>query len=104
MRENEILNAMGILSDQEKSLICPLVKDVVFLELKMDELKTFPFISINPKNNFQQRTTPAAKQYKEFLQQYVNCMKVLLSFVEKKETGDDSLFRKWIRDRQKNVV
>lgn len=104
MREKEIYKAMGKISENEKELIAPLVKDVCFLEDKLDELKKYPFIAVNPNNNVQQRTTPAAKQYKEMLQQYINCLKVLISFIEEKDEGKESLFRKWITDRQKNVV
>ena len=53
------------------------VNKIIFLEKKMDELKEIPFIQVDPKNNMRQRSTPAAKLYKELLQQYTNCVKIL---------------------------
>ena len=44
---------------------------------KMEELKELPFIQVDQKNNMRQRSTPAAKLYKELLQQYTNCVKIL---------------------------
>ena len=53
------------------------VNKILFLEKRMDELKELPFIQVDPKNNMRQRSTPAAKLYKELLQQYTNCVKIL---------------------------
>lgn len=53
------------------------VNKILFLEKKMDELKELPFIQVDRKNNMRQRSTPAAKLYKELLQQYTNCVKIL---------------------------
>ena len=53
------------------------VNKILFLEKKMDELKELPFIQVDKKNNMRQRSTPAAKLYKELLQQYTNCVKIL---------------------------
>ena len=53
------------------------VNKILFLEKKMDELKELPFIQVDQKNNMRQRSTPAAKLYKELLQQYTNCVKIL---------------------------
>lgn len=53
------------------------VNKILFLEKKMDELKELPFIQVDKKNNMRQRSTPATKLYKELLQQYINCVKIL---------------------------
>ena len=53
------------------------VNKILFLEKKMDELKELPFIQVDKKNNMRQRSTPAAKLYKELLQQYTKCVKIL---------------------------
>ena len=60
------------------------------------ELKQYPFISINPKNPAQQKPTAAAKQYKEFLQQYANCIKILLSAFGKNEVEEISPLREYL--------
>jgi len=67
----ELLPAETIVLTEE------VVNKILFLEKKMDELKELPFIQVDQKNNMRQRSTPAAKLYKELLQQYTNCVKIL---------------------------
>lgn len=97
-RKEELLK---IFEDVEgvNELITPLIDDVVFLEDKLSELRKLPFISVNPKNNKQQKATPAAKQYKEFLQQYNNCIKILSSVLIKNSAEEESPLRSFLKDR-----
>lgn len=85
----------------------PLVKDVidriVYLENKLTELEQLPFIEVNPKNPAQQRNTIASRMYKEFLQQYLNCIKTVEAVVyrDKRLEGaevEDSPLRKWFKE------
>lgn len=78
-----------------------LVDEIVFIEEQLVELRKLPFINVNPNNPMQQKTTPASKQYKEFLQQYNNSLKLLLKLSgDIGETEEDSPLRKWIKDRK----
>ena len=84
-------------------LVTDVIDEIIFLEGKLEELKRLPFISINPKNPTQQRNTPAAKMYKEFLQQYVNCIKMLeyVIYKEKRLEGEEteeSPLREWFKN------
>ena len=52
-----------------------------------------------------QKATPASKMYKEFLQQYNNCIKTLTSLIDVKEAeGEDALLEgiKMLRERYEN--
>lgn len=98
-RFEEILN---LVPEDSKELVNDVVSEIVFLEGKMEELKRLPFIEVNPKDSSKQRNTPAAKQYKEFLQQYINCIKVIEGVIyrDKRLEGDeveDSPLRKWFK-------
>lgn len=78
-----------------------LVDEIVFIEEQLVELRKLPFININPNNPMQQKATPASKQYKEFLQQYNNSLKLLLKLSgDIGESEEDSPLRKWIKDRK----
>lgn len=84
-------------------IIAPMVDDVVFLEARLEELRTLPFIRVNPSNPAEQKATPAGKQYKELLQQYNNCIKILCSVLNRSEGEDESPLREWIKsERKKN--
>lgn len=88
-RRNELLS---IVPEESKELVDQLINDVVFLENQLSELKKLPFIQINPKNPMQQRNTPAAKMYKEFLQQYTNCIKLIEAIIyrDKRLDGEET--------------
>lgn len=75
----------------------PLVEDMIFLENQLIELRKYPFLRVNPKDPAMQKATPAAKQYKELLQQYLNAMRTLERIsVGKVVEGDVSPFRKYL--------
>lgn len=88
-RKDELLNLIG----DDKTLI-RLVDEVCFLEKQLDYLKQLPQIRVDQNNPERQKATPAAKQYKEFLQQYTNCIKVL-SHVSDEDEKEISPLRKW---------
>lgn len=81
--------------DDEQKLVDRLLVEMVFLEDQMTELKKMPFISVHPKNPALQKTTPAAKLYKECSQSYMNAVRILLSILRKVETSaQDELLRR----------
>nr|DAZ27467.1 MAG TPA: hypothetical protein [Caudoviricetes sp.] len=92
-RKAELLETI----DHNKALI-PLVNEVVFLEGRLEELKKLPFLKIHPKQPDLQRATPAAKQYKELLQQYTNAVKILMRASGIDEDDEDSPLRKWVKE------
>jgi hypothetical protein len=96
-RRDELL---AIIPEESLELVKSVIDDVVFLEGRLDELKKLPFIEINPKNPMKQRSTPASKLYKEFLQQYINCIKMIeyVIYKEKRLEGNEaevSPLREW---------
>ena len=74
-----------------------MVDEILFLEVKLTELKKLPFIKVHPTDQTKQKPTPAAKQYKELLQQYTNCIKVLARAGGTDDKDEESPLRKWVR-------
>ena len=96
---------VSIVPDESLDLVSNVIDDLVFLEDQLEYLRKLPFIEVNPKNPVKQRATPAAKQYKEFLQQYINCVKVIESIIyrDKRLDGDEaeeSPLRKWFNEHK----
>ena len=94
---------VDIIPEESLDLVKSVIDDVVFLEERLTELKELPFIEVNPKNSMKQRSTPASKLYKEFLQQYINCIKMIeyVIYKDKRLEGDEveeSPLRKWFRE------
>ena len=88
-RKEELLELFKNADEGLKTLITPIINDVVFLEGQLNYLRSLPFIKISEKNPALQKSTPASKMYKEFLQQYNNCLKTLTNLIQVKENEDD---------------
>lgn len=98
-RKQELLKIFEQVEDT-KGIIMPMIDDVVFLEQQLDDLRKLPFIRVNPKDTSMQKTTPAAKQYKELLQQYNNCIKILTGILRKDSPEEESPLRAFINARK----
>ena len=99
-RKDELLKIFAEIEDI-KGIITPLIDDVVFLEERLTELRTLPFIRVNPNNREEQKATPAAKMYKEFLQQYNNCIKILCGVLNKNGVEDESPLRSFLKNMER---
>lgn len=79
----------------EKTLIDSLLDEVTYLEERMTELKAMPFIYVHPSNPAKQKSTPAAKQYKECSQSYMNAIRILCNILRKAEaSAQDELLKR----------
>jgi hypothetical protein len=100
-RKKELLSLVIGVDESNKIKAEQLIDEIIFVEENLKELKKYPFISINPKNPAQQKSTPAAKQYKEFLQQYNNSLKLLFRLSgDIGDSEEESPLRKWIKSRK----
>jgi len=79
----------------------PLVTEMVYLEDQLDELRGLPKIKVHPEDKTKQKTTPAAKLYKEYLQQYTNIVRILMKATGTEETDEESPLRKWLNKHTK---
>ena len=90
--------------NDKRQVIEPLLDEVVFIETRLAELRKLPMIRVHPKNPARQETTPAGKQYKEYMQSYLNALKVLQTTLYRAgETGESPLIkalREFERDEQ----
>ena len=96
-RKEELLKVFEGVDANTKITLEPMIDEVIFLEDKLIQLKKLPFIRVHPDNPELQKATPAAKQYKELLQQYTNCIKVLSRAVGDDGSDEESPLRKWMR-------
>lgn len=99
-RKEELLKVFAGV-DGAKEIVAPMIDDVVFLETRLDALRRLPFIEVSKRDPARQRITPAAKQYKELLQQYNNCIKILTGVLRKDAAEEVSPLRKWVEENAK---
>ena len=97
-RAAELLKIATANGEEEKAR--ELVEDIDFLEQRLQELRRLPFLRIDPNNPERQKPTPAARQYKELLQQYNNSLKLFCKLCgDLKEEEAESPLRSWLKER-----
>ena len=98
-RKQELLK---LVNDSNSSTIAPLIDKMLFLENQLENLEKLPMIKVHPDDPQIQKTTPAAKLYKEFLQQYTNIVKVISHAAGDDVDDEESPLRKWVKSRNAN--
>lgn len=88
-RKEEILQLIDNNNTKSVKVISEIIDDFVFLEEQLKELRKLPQILINKENPALQKLTPAAKLYKEYLVQYSNLVKIILSAIDEEVTEDE---------------
>ena len=87
--------------ENNRSKCKKLIDEVLFMEARLEELKKLPQLKVDEKNPIRQKATPAAKQYKEMLQQYNNTLRLLYRINgDFGEDGDEeSPLRLWTKGK-----
>lgn len=93
-RLEELKQIFEKIDEDKRAVIVPLLDDVVFLENRLSDLRKLPMIRVSQKNPARQEVTPAGKQYKEYMQSYLNAIKVLQKalYIEG-ESGESPLMK-----------
>ena len=78
--------------------VYPLIDNMIYLEGELERLKQLPMIRVDDNNPERQKATAAAKLYKEFLQQYTNCVKVIAKVIGDDGTEEESPLRRWAKE------
>lgn len=76
----------------------PLIEQMVYLEDELENLKKLPKYRVHPNDITKQKLTVAGKLYKEYLQQYINVVKVVVKITGIDETEEDSPLREWLKN------
>ena len=88
-----------VLNDANNSVVSPLIDEILYLEDQLNYLRDLPKIRVNPADKSQQKITPAAKLYKEYLQQYLNAIKLLSGVTKTDVDTEESPLRKWVNQK-----
>ena len=76
-RKEELKKIFEGVDENKRDLIAPVIDEVIFIEERLAELRKLPHLRVHSKNPARQEVTPAGKQYKEYMQSYLNAIKVL---------------------------
>ena len=90
-RKEEVLDICKALDVETLKLIDPLIDQLVFLEGKLNYLKTLPFIIVKPGDE--------TKQYKDLSQSYLNALKVVNGALGIESETVESPLRQYMEQR-----
>lgn len=95
-RADELHKIFEDVDEGKRAIVNNLIDEAVYLEKQLTELKKYPFIKFHPQNPELQKITAAGKQYREFLQTYVNLIDKLCKVYANEETEDSSPLRAFL--------
>lgn len=99
-RKEQLQSIVNKAGSENEAKTSQLVDEIIFIEEQLVKLKELPFIVVSSKNPGIQKATPASKQYKELLQQYNNCLRLLFRITgEMDGAEEESPLRKWLKER-----
>lgn len=78
-------------------LVEQLIDELLFMEKQLEYYRSLPQIKIDNDCPERQKTTAAAKLYKETLQQYTNVIKVIAKTTGQDIDNEESPLRKWAK-------
>ena len=96
-RLEELQRVFSGMEEDARAVVCPMLEEVAFLEEKLRQLRRLPHLEIDGARSGRQRITPAAKMYKETLQQYNSLMKTLLSAMGRNTPEEELPFRSLLK-------
>lgn len=99
-RREELLK---LFDGSDKATMLLLIDKMLFLEKQLEYLETLPFIKTHPEHPEMQKSTPAAKQYKELLQQYISIIRTISRNLDDDSNEEVSPLRKWTLSRMMEV-
>lgn len=83
----------------KKTVIMPVLDEVVFMESRLAYLRSLPHIRVHKKDPQRQEVTPAGKQYKETMQSYLNAIKVLQMTLSRYAVEEEDAFDAWLKEK-----
>ena len=97
-RKKELIAAFDDVDDV-KTVILPMIDDVVFLEFQLFELRK----QLEGQKLVRgDKTNPGVRIYKELLQQYNNCIKILAGVLRKDVPEEESPLRQFVNSRKQS--
>ena len=96
-REKELLSLIN-----HDKLLIPMISDMIALEEELTYLRQLPKIKVHPKDPTKQKATPAAKLYKETLQQYTNIVRILMRATGTDMEDEESPLRRWFNEHMES--
>ena len=88
-----------LVNNSNSAVLIPLIDKMLYLETQLESLERLPMIKIRPDCPEIQKATPAAKLYKEFLQQYTNIVKIVARITDDENSKETSPLRVWVESR-----
>lgn len=95
-RKEELTQLCAGLDERAQKLSTELITELCFIEERLAVLRSYPHIRVHPSDPARQKVTPAGRQYKEMLQQYLNTIKTFDRLLGSSESEEISPLREYL--------
>lgn len=95
-RKEELTQLCAGLDERAQKLSAELITELCFIEERLAVLRSYPHIRVHPSDPARQKVTPAGRQYKEMLQQYLNTIKTFDKLLGSSESEEISPLREYL--------
>lgn len=102
-RKEQLEKIFNEIDESKRTLVQPLFNDVIYLEDQLTKLRVLPKIRIHPNNPERQEVTPAGKLYKEYMQSYLNAIKVLQTILYREDEKGESPLLRMLKEFKESV-
>lgn len=92
-RYQELANTINGLDESKKVFVLSLLKDFVFIEEQIDELRKYPRFKINPKNLEQQIKLPVHEMLKDYQAQKNDIVTKILRTLDNEKIDESPLLK-----------
>lgn len=96
-RKEEVYECLKSLDKNVKTIVQPLADDMLDLEVRLEEIKSYPHFKVSDKDPTKQKVTECGKLYHKYMQTYTNIVKTISSFYTKTDTEDLSPIREYFK-------
>ena len=103
-RYNELASFFDNVDANKKEIILSLLKDFVFYEEKINELRKYPQYLVNPRNPLQQKTLPVHRVLKDYQAQKNDIAVKILRTLEGNFEEESPLMKALARFNQWNHI
>ena len=96
-REKELIEACGKIKESKREFVCSMIKDFVFLEEQIENLRKYPRYIIDPKNPNKQVKLPCHEMLKDYQAQKNDITTKIAKILDAEDGEISPLFKALMR-------
>jgi hypothetical protein len=96
-RKRALLGCFADADPSIKTIVTPLIAEMVYMEANLERIKGVPLLLINKNDPTKQQQTPAAQLYSRLMSRYADVVAKLTRMLRVEDTTEESPLRAYMR-------